>query len=98
MQWVSWACRLHENLIWICLEADWFCAKCNLKQKVSTQKITFISSHSLVKQSQSESKKQAIESTNAESLLQRDSSLMTLEGAKGAIGADSQHTDVFHAF
>ena len=98
MQWISWACRLHANLIWICPEADWFCAECKLKQKVSTHKITLISSHSLVKQSQSKSKKQEIESTNAESLLQRDSSLVTLEGAKGAICVDSQHTDVFHAF
>ena len=66
-------------------EDDWFCAECKLKQKVSTHKIALISSHPLVKQSQSESKKQAVESTNAETLLQRDSSLVALEGAKGAI-------------
>ena len=75
-------------------EADWFCAECKLKKKVSTHKISLISSHPLVKQSQSESKKQAVESTNVETLLQRDSSLMELEGAKGAICAESQHIDV----
>ena len=69
-----------------------------MKHKVSTYKIALISSHSLVKQLHSEIKNRAIESTNAESLLQRDSSIVTLEGAKGAIGADSQHIDVFHAF
>lgn len=89
-------------------EADWFCAECKLKQKVSTHKIALISSHPLVKQSQSESnkrkiedtnsipvsKKRAVESSNAESLLQRDSSLVALEGGKGAICAESQHIDV----
>ena len=75
-------------------EVDWFGAECQLKQKVSTHKISLISSHLLVKQSQSESKKRAVESTNAESLLQRDSSLVALEGAKGAICAESQHIDV----
>ena len=75
-------------------EADWFCAECKLKKKVSTHKIALISSHPLVKQSQSKSKKRAVESTNAESLLQRDSSLVALEGAKGAICAESQHIDV----
>ena len=79
-------------------KANWFCVECKLKQKVSTHKFALISSHPLVKQSQFESTKRAFESTNAESLLQRDSSLVTLEGAKGAIGADSQHTYVFHAF
>ena len=75
-------------------EADWFCAECKLKQNVSTHKIALMSSHPLVKQSHSESKKRAIESTNAESLLQRDSSLVALEGAKGAMCAESQHIDV----
>ena len=75
-------------------EADWFCAECKLKQKFSTHKIALISSHPLVKQSQSESKKQAVESTNAESLLQRDNSLVALEGAKAAICAESQHMHV----
>ena len=53
-------------------EADWLYAECKLKQKVSTYKIALISSHPLVKQSQSESKKRAVESANAKSLLQRD--------------------------
>ena len=75
-------------------EADWFCGECKLKQKVSTHKIDFISSHPLVKQLQSESKKCAIESTNAESILQRDSSLVVLEGAKAPICAESQHINV----
>ena len=70
-------------------EVDWFCAECKLKQKISTHKIALISSHSPVKQSQAESKKRSIESTNAESLLQRDSSLVALEGAKGAIFTES---------
>ena len=65
-----------------------------MKQKVSTYKIALISSHSLVKQSNSESKNRAVESANAKSLLQRDSSLVTLEGAKGAICVESQHIDV----
>ena len=68
-------------------EVDWLCAECKLKQKISTHKIALISSHLLVKQSQFESKKRAVESTNAESLLQRDISLVALEGAKGAICA-----------
>ena len=76
------------------LEVDWFCVECKLKQKVSTHKIALIPSHLLVKQSQSKSKKRAVEGTNAESLLQRDSSLVALEEAKGAIGAESQHIDV----
>ena len=75
-------------------KADWFCAECKLKQKVSTHKIALISSHPLVKQSQYESKKKEVESTNAETLLQRDSSLVALEIAKGAICAESQHIDV----
>ena len=70
-------------------EDDWFCVECKLKQKVSTHNISLISSHPLVKQSKSESKKPAVESTNAESLLQRDSSLVALEGAKGAIFTES---------
>ena len=72
-------------------EVDWFFVECKLKQRVSTHKIALISSHLLVKQSQYESKKRAVESTNAESLLQRDSSLVALEGAKGAICVESQH-------
>ena len=76
------------------LEADWFCAECKLKQKVSIHKIALISSHPLVKQSQSESKKRAVESANAESLLQRDISLVALEGSKAAICVESQHMDV----
>ena len=75
-------------------EADWFCVECKLKKKVSTYKIALISSHSLVKQLHSEFKNQAVESTNVESLLQRDISLVALEGAKGAICAESQHIDV----
>ena len=70
-------------------EVDWFCAEYKLKQKVSTHKIALISSHPLVKQSKSESKKPAVESTNAESQLKRDSSLVALEGAKGAIFTES---------
>ena len=83
-----------QTLFEYVLEVDWFCAECKLKQKVSTHNIALISYHLLVKQSQSESKKRAVESANAESLLQRDSSLVALEGAKGAICAESQHIDV----
>ena len=75
-------------------KAHWFCAECKLKQKVCTHEISLLSYHPLVKQSQSESKKRAVESTNAESLLQRDSSLVALEGAKADICAESQHIDV----
>ena len=35
-----------------------------------------------------------LESTNAESLLQIDNSLVALKGAKGAICVESQHTNV----
>jgi hypothetical protein len=79
-----------------------------LKQKASAQKIVLISSHPLVRQSESESnkhprentsyiqvsKKQATESSDAESLLQRDSSLLALEAAKGLICAGSQEIDI----
>ena len=75
-------------------KADWFCAECKLKQKVSTYNIALISSHALVKQSQFESNKWATESSNAESLLQRDSSLVAFEWANSAICAESQHIDV----
>ena len=75
-------------------EADWFCAECKLKRKFSTHKIALISSHPLVKQSQSESKRRAVENAKAESLVQRDSSLVALGGAKAVICAESQHIDV----
>ena len=48
----------------------------------------------MLKQSKYESKKRAVESANAKSLLQTDCSLVALEGAKGAICAESQHIEV----
>lgn len=89
-------------------EADWFCVECKLKQKASTHTISLMPSLPLVKQSQAESnkrkiedtnsipvsKKRAVESSNGKSLLQRDSSLVSLEGARGDICAVSQHIDI----
>lgn len=89
-------------------DADWSCVECKLKQKTSTQKIALMPSHPITKQSQAESnkrqiedtisipvsKKRAVESSNVESLLERDSSLVTLEADKGDICAVSQQIDI----
>lgn len=89
-------------------DAVWYCVECKSKQKARTQKIALVSSQRLVKQSHAESnkrqtedtdsipvsKKQAVESSNTESLLQRDSSLVASEADKGDICAVSQQIDI----